>query len=252
MEDEVGRILFERDNRMVKLTEAGFLFRDYAKTMLDNWQILKDKLMDEHSTLSGEISIYCSVTASLSILPDILGAFRSSYPEIHIRLQTGDASIAIQKVAQGETDIAVAALPESLPNNLDFRILTDTALVFIAPKIPWEFSGMREKPIQWDKIPMILSEHGLTRKKVDAWFRKKKMQPNIYAQVSGHEAILSMVSLGCGVGAVPKLVVDKSPLKNNVIILDIEPKISPYAVGICVQRRKLKSRLVQAFWGIVP
>ena len=74
-----------------------------------------------------------------------------------------------------------------------------------------------------------------------------KIQPNIYAQVSGHEAILSTVSPGCGIGVVPKLVFDKSPLKKNVRILDVEPEISLYAVGICIQKRKLKSRLVRAF-----
>ena len=47
---------------------------------------------------------------------------------------------------------------------------------------------------------MIVSEHGLARKRIDAWIKKKRIQPNIYAQVAGNEVILSMVGLGCGIG----------------------------------------------------
>ena len=42
------------------------------------------------------------------------------------------------------------------------------------------------------------------------------MQPTIYAQVAGNEAIVSMVSLGFGVGVVPKIVLDNSPLADRV------------------------------------
>lgn len=248
MEQEVGQRLFERDNRMVRLTEAGSLFRDYARDVLEKWQALMDTLSDEGSTLRGEISIYCSVTASLSILPDLLDTFRKSYPKIHIRLQTGDAAMAIQKVVEGEIDIAVTPLPDTLPKTLQFKILTEASLVFIAPKISWEFSGSLKDSIPWNEIPMILSEHGLARKRIDAWFRKKGIKPKIYAHVSGNEAILSMVSLGCGVGIVPRLVIENSPIQNKVALLDIQPELTPYSVGICVQKRRIQSPLVRAFW----
>jgi LysR family positive regulator for ilvC len=250
MEDEVGQKLFERNNRKVLLTEAGLLFRDYARSVLAGWQTLMNKLMDDKSVLKGEISIYCSVTASLSVLPGLLKAFRTSYPDVHIRLQTGDAAVAIRKVLDGETDIAVSALPEKIPGVLNFKILTETSLVFIAPKIPWAFSHALKENIVWKDIPMILSERGLARKKIDAWFKKQRIQPNIYAQVSGNEAIMSMVRLGCGIGIVPKLVVEKSPLKNSVLILALDSLLDPYTVGICVQKRKMNSPLIRAFWEI--
>jgi len=251
MEDEVGHILFERDNRTVRLTEAGRQVRNYARSVLDGWQSLLDQLMDKKKgALTGEISIYCSVTASLSVLPGLLTAFRASYPEVHIRLQTGDAAVAIQKVLDGNCDVAVSALPEKVPGALKFKILTETSLVFIEPKIPWAFSQALKKDIVWKDIPIILSERGLARRKIDAWFRKQRIQPNIYAQVSGNEAILSMVSLGCGIGIVPKLVVEKSPLKNSVSILPRAPRLDAYAVGICIQKRKMNAPLVRAFWEI--
>ncbi len=251
IESEVGRRLFERDTRSVKLTAAGLLFRAYAKEALAKWQDFQESLAEEpNAALTGEVSIYCSVTASLSILPDLLSAFKAAHPQVHIRLQTGDAAAAIKKVVEGEVDLAVAALPDRRPNNLEFKALARVSPAFISPGIPWEYAALLKNPIPWAKIPIILSQRGLARQRIDAWFRRKKIRPNIYAQVAGHEAILTMVSLGCGVGIAPSLVVENSPIQNRINLMDVKPALEPYAVGICAHKRKMKSRLVRAFWNL--
>jgi LysR family positive regulator for ilvC len=56
------------------------------------------------------------------------------------------------------------------------------------------------------------------------------------------------VSLGCGVGIVPRLVADHSPLKSSLSILDPEPKLQVFRVGVCTEKKKLKSPVVKAFW----
>ena len=97
---------------------------------------------------------------------------------------------------------------------------------------------------------MVLSATGLSRERTDAWFRAKAIRPNVYAEVSGHEAVLSMVRLGCGVGIVPKIVLDRFALKSEVRVLRVEPSLAPYTIGLCAQRRRLQSPPVKAFWEI--
>ena len=98
---------------------------------------------------------------------------------------------------------------------------------------------------------MILAEQALSRRRVDTWFRHKGIRPNVYAEVAGHEAILSMVRLGCGVGVVPELVMETSPFRDEVRVLDVSPELAPYEVGLCLHRRRLNSPIVRAFWDIV-
>ena len=253
LEAQVGQQLFERDNRKVTLTPSGALFREYAKSELEEWHHLMEALTDADQELKGEISIYCSVTASLSILPDLLGTFKATHPQVHIRLQTGDAAVAVKQVVEGEVDFAVAALPDHIPSTLDFNIFTHVSLDFIAPNTLWEYSDRVDdlkNGIVWEKIPMILGLQGIARKRADAWFRDKGIKPNIYALVSGNEAIISMVALGCGVGIVPGLVIENSPVRHRVRPMQVSPTPAPYPVGICVQKRRLASRLIQAFWEI--
>jgi len=95
---------------------------------------------------------------------------------------------------------------------------------------------------------MILSEEGLIRKRVDDWFQQRHIKPNIYAQVAGNEAIVSMVSLGFGVGVVPQIVLDNSPLMNKVSIAKQQPQLATIEVGLCAQKKQLQNPIVKALW----
>lgn len=248
LEDEVGQKLFERDNRMVTLTPAGVRFAEYASQVGDLWKELKEEILEERSVLKGELSLYCSVTACYSILPEILTIFRRKYPEIHIKLKTGDASAAVSIVQEGKADIAVAAKPDRLASSIAFKEISETPLIFIVPGGEWAYSGVSPEELPWDSIPMILPERELARRRVDLWFRNHDIRPNVYAQVSGNEAILAMVSLGFGAGVIPELVFEKRPFEVDVSPIKVTPPLQPYSVGICVQQRRLSSPLIKAFW----
>ena len=114
--------------------------------------------------LSGEIRIYCSVTACYTVLPSILSRFREACPGIHIKLQTGVAADAVETVSSGDADLAVVARPDKLAAGLLFHELTTTPLVFVAPRQEWHYSRrLAADPVVWSDIPMILPERGLMR-----------------------------------------------------------------------------------------
>lgn len=251
LEASVGTPLFIRDNRHVELTPEGRVFLDYAREALGQWDTLRNSLQSGAQALQGEISVYCSVTASYSFLYDLLRQFRGQHPGIEIKLHTGDPAVAVQRILHGEEDLAIAARPDNLPQGLAFRSIGLSPLVFIAPIDTTSLPALQESDldrVDWSRVPMILSELGLSRSRLDEWFRNRAIKPNIYAQVSGNEAIVSMVSLGLGVGVVPKIVLDNSPLADRVQILPVTPRLAAYDVGVTVLNRKLRNPLIQAFW----
>lgn len=246
LEEELGAGLFERNNRSVSLTRAGTQFLDYARDALRDWESVRNRLMSESGEVYGEASLYCSVTASYSFLFDILARVRQRHPRIEIKLHTGDPEDAIGRVLAGTEDIAIAARPRNLHAGLAFRTIDVSPLVFIAAE-GFDAPATAD-PGAWSDCPMILNERGLARERVDRWFRGLGARPSIYAQVAGNEAIVSMVSLGFGIGVVPRIVLENSPLAARVSILDIEPELAPYEVGLVTLEKKLSSPLISAFW----
>ena len=97
---------------------------------------------------------------------------------------------------------------------------------------------------------MIVPEAGLARERIDAWFRSCRVRPVIHAQVSGNEAIPSMVALGFGVGVVPLMVLRASPLRDGVRVLDVTPELAPFRIGLCCRRQAMENPLVDSLWSL--
>ena len=242
IEDDLGVSLFVRDNRSVILTQEGEQFLGFAKEVIQQWETYQESLIAQADQLRGQLSIYCSVTASYSFLYEILTEFRVKHPGIAIKLHTGDPAQSIERILAGDEDIAIAAKPDKLPAGVSFKPINSSPLIFITANTEdWQGKS-------WDEIPVIIPEEGLARERLNNWFASLGIKPNIYAEVKGNEAIVSMVSLGFGVGVAPQIVVDNSPLANKVKRFDPQPDLGPYDTGICVMEKRLKSPIVNAFW----
>ena len=249
LEDEIGTPLLHRDNRSVVLTQAGEKFLSFAEQQLEQWQLLKFSLNQQQAELKGKLHIYCSVTAAYSHLPPLLDRFRYQHPLVEIMLTTGDAADAYEQVQQQSVDLAIAAKPDHLSNSWYFYHLAQVPLAIIAPTMACSVQQqLQNEVIDWSTIPIILPEHGPARKRFEQWYRKKQQgKANIYATVSGHEALVSMVAVGCGVGIAPQVVIDNSPVKDRVQYLENVGDIAPFDLGICCLKNKQDQPLISAF-----
>lgn len=248
LEEQVEQPLFLRDNRTVSLSAAGEQFRIYARQALQDWQSFHAAIKVEQA-VAGTLSIYASITAVYSLLPDLLESYRRAYPEVQLELLTGTAEQAVGQVQTGEIDLAVAALPDRNRSQIEFLPITTTPLVFIAPQQPEDSIAVTsEGQLDLSRAPLVLPQAGLSRRRLDKWLKSNRITPNISSEVSGNEAIIPMVRLGCGIGIVPQLVLERSPFRDEVQILENTPRLDPYVVGLCSTRRNLQRSSVQAFW----
>lgn len=255
LEDTLGQPLFLRDNRSVQLTNAGEHLKAFAQQTLLQYQQLKHTLAQHGPSLSGELRLFCSVTAAYSHLPPILDRFRAQHPLVEIKLTTGDAADAVDKVQSNDADLGIAGRPETLPTRVAFTQISEIPLVLIAPALPCTVRSLAFDAVpDWANIPFILPEHGPSRKSIELWFRRQRItHPLIYATVGGHEAIVSMVALGCGIALIPRVVVDNSPepVRNRISQLENVSMIEPLELGVCVQKKRLSEPLIDAFWRLL-
>ncbi|MGR6980207.1 HTH-type transcriptional activator IlvY [Testudinibacter sp. P27/CKL/0425] len=253
MEAELKQPLFLRDNRQVSLTEAGNTFLQYALSAWQRWQQVKAQLQPNQQELSGELKLFCSVTAAYSHLPPILEAFRRHYPKVEIKLTTGDPANAIEQVRSQQADLALVGKPLKLSDNMDFHFIDHIELSLIAPRVACPSTRLlQQQPIDWEQIPFILPVAGPVRERIDLWFKQMNIKnPQIYASVSGHEGIVPMVALGCGVALLPNVVIKNSPMSGQVSHLELPISGKAFELGVCVQKKRLQQPLISAFWGIL-
>jgi LysR family positive regulator for ilvC len=247
LEHELGRTLFERDRRSVHLTADGVRLRAFARDVLAGWERLSSSWQVAADEVAGTLSIFCTVTASQSVLPEILHRYRSEFPNVQLRIETGYAAEALTALAAGRVDVSVAAVEERVPRDLVAHRVATTALVpvtssTVAARLPAKVSP------QWSRVPWVLPAEGLARTLVDQWFRRLRVRPLVAAEAVGHEAVLALVALGCGVGLVPKLVADKAPASADLRVVKVAPALPSFDIAVCTLPESFDRAPVAALW----
>lgn len=243
LEDECGATLFIRDNRSVKLTAIGKQVLNFCDQFINEWRALQQNINEQNDALHGELSIFCSVTASISHLPRLLDGFKTQYPQVEIKLFTGDPAEAEHRVLTQKADLAIAIHQPEFPKELVFQELDRIPLVLI---LPANDNHHNWQEIDWQKTPVVLPEAGPSKHIVHQWFKRQNIQPDVYANVAGNEAIVSMVALGCGIGIVPKIVIENSVIGNKIKVLEI-PDIEPYLLGLTCLSKRSEEAAIKAF-----
>ncbi|GLR71385.1 HTH-type transcriptional activator IlvY [Agaribacter marinus] len=242
LEEEFNTTLFIRNNRKVALTKAGQTLLAFTDNFLSDYTSLVQTLNKDENVLKGELSLFCSVTASQSYLPAMLDRLREQHPQVDIKLDTGDHALAVEQVASRQVDISIAIHTPDFPSNVYFQQIDTVPLTLIVPKqMPIDRVGN----IRWQNIKVIMPARGPSKRIVHHWFAEQNIRPNVYAQVSGNEAIVSMVSLGLGVGFVPRIVLENSAVQHKVKSLAVN-EIEAYRLGLCYLKERSNEPLIHS------
>jgi LysR family positive regulator for ilvC len=57
-----------------------------------------------------------------------------------------------------------------------------------------------------------------------------------------------MVALGMGIGLVPEIVIQHSPLQGKIAVIEAAPELQAFQIGLCAQKRRLAMPAIKAFW----
>ncbi|MFD7158280.1 LysR substrate-binding domain-containing protein [Kribbella sp. NPDC059898] len=126
---------------------------------------------------------------------------------------------------------------------------TDPAGTPLAPTGPAGSTGPVGTPSDPSlEVPYVVPARGLVREAAFRWFRRMGVKPTIAAEPDGHEALLALVALGCGVGVVPRLVLESSAVRDQ--LEELPADLEPLTIGLCARRADLHRPLVAALWAL--
>ncbi len=237
VEASVGRNLFVREGRSVRLlTDAGVVI-DPLRQLVDDWDRI---ITTARSTERKELVVYCTVTASQLIAPPLFEQFRQARPDVRVDLRTGSASGALPGVIEGNVDVAIAPLPDSLPRGLVAVSLQRTPFVAVAVR---EIRTLNDQTL-------LLSRQGLLRELSERWVRKHLGTEVPVREAETNEEVLALAAMGSGVAIIPKLVVSASPLKGRVHQLTVPAPLPIITVGLVAKRQAIQTDPLADLWAL--
>ncbi len=238
LETEAGVPLLERNNREVMLTDEGKEFAAFAKKCLSEKNSILENFSQKTDEVRGTLHVYASVTACYTIMPPFIKQLKEKYPLIQLNIETGDPAFALHNVKDGSAELAVAAIPESRIDNIDFIPVRTSPLVFAANSTgPYvEVSGSPQDIVS--SVPLILPKAGLARTRFDVWVKSRNVKPVIAAESEGNEAVMALAALGIGIGLVPQIVLENGPYREGFVCHSAGNALGYYNIGF-IQKKQV-------------
>ncbi|HSE38490.1 MAG TPA: LysR family transcriptional regulator [Blastocatellia bacterium] len=205
LEEEVGAPLFLRVNKKLYLTEAGRALLGHAETIIRAHDDAKADLAAIGGPSRGRLHLGVASTAiTAHPLPEILSEIKRKYALLDLSVVAGTSEMIIEQILAGSIDVGLVSLPVEASDVLTETLRSDRLVAAMSP----QHKLARSRVITGEELAaeqLILGEKGgNTRRLIDLFFEKNKLEPKIVMELQRTEAIIKMVELGFGVTILPR------------------------------------------------
>jgi LysR family transcriptional regulator, benzoate and cis,cis-muconate-responsive activator of ben and cat genes len=250
LEDEIGLPLLKRCGKSVRLTEAGRLFLDEARAILERTdEALRNvRALDEHQHI--DLHVGYSSWGIDRLFHIILNAFSCAMPDVHVRLHDRRVEDNVDALLTGKLELAfifVAPKPGALRGIRFLELSREHIRLAVAPMHP--FTQRRavsiEEAVRQPFIVLEPEQFPDYRFFVDAVFSSIKNKPTIVEEHDSIASLISAVEGGRGVG----LAGDRFGyvFGHRVKILPLTPDPKLVSIGLAARKGTL-SPAAETFW----
>ena len=200
LEEHLGRRLFRREGRSIRLSADGQTLLSYADRLLR----LADEAVSEMRTGKprGVFKLGSLESTAGSRLAPILSRYHALYPDVVVELATGTAGALVTRVMNFELEAAFVSEPFTAPG-LEARPVFDERLVLVTSKAIQKVSG----PTDIKRSTLIAFAQGCSyRRRVEEWLGAANVMPERVMEFASYQAIIACVAAGSGFAVVPKSV----------------------------------------------
>jgi len=203
LEAELGEPLFLRVGRHVRMTPAAESLVQLGQRVFQDVRETVGAITDHTQTLRGRLRLSGGMTVCLYVFPPLLKHLRRVHPELEIRLTVATAGRSLEEIRSGRLDAGFLTLPVEESDLVTVPVMREELLLVTMPSHPLA----RKKRIMPEDVsphPIVQFEPGsATRKVIDAFFLREKIDPTVVMETENVEIIKAMVKTGIGISIVP-------------------------------------------------
>ncbi|HXY79194.1 MAG TPA: LysR family transcriptional regulator [Candidatus Bathyarchaeia archaeon] len=235
LEDELGVKLFDRTKHHVRLTEFGrAVLAEAQRTLVQAGRVaVAARRAAEGQT--GSLTVAFSSSMPHTVLPRVLRAFRSRFPDVNLSLHERSTEEQIELLRSGRVDVGFLRLPVDDPSGrLVVKPILVERLILALPK------GHRLTKRRAISVKSLANEPFVSlprhaapglHDQIEAMCRRAGFRPIVSQEAQQIQAIIGLVSAGLGVAIVPASI--QSLHREQVVYRPIQgpPAITRTAVA---------------------
>lgn len=246
LESLLGFAVFDRVGRSVVLTEQGRLLLPRARKVVRAVEEVADGIADAIDAGVGRLTVGAIPTMSPYLLPRVLSALRSEYPECEIVVVEDLTESLLDRLDDHTIEAAVLSPPIAHPR-IECDTLGQEHMVVIAP------DRADVEPIGEVTLPQLrsfrrisLSNMHCLGDQIESFCTKRDLTRQISCNATQLDTVFELVRLGLGVSLVPSMAISKHRT-DGVSVLKLSRGTPKRGIGLATRTGRSKSILADRF-----
>lgn len=248
LEEHFHQKLIERSPHGISATEAGELFYQGCREILERYQSLERNLLDMGATLTGTIRVATIYTVGLHDLPPYVKRFIQAYPQARIHVEYSRTNKIYEAVRQNMVDIGIVAYPQegrylgviNLPSDELVVIANTTHPLAEAP------GAISLKALQGNSF-VAFDPDIPTRRAIDRILHEFNVNVDVVQEFDNVETVKRSVEADVGISIVPRRTVQNELKARSLVALSITDLTAERPVGVIFKQGKTFSNTLQKF-----
>ena len=250
LEQELDCHLFERiGKRKLRLTSAGERFYEFAETILESYDCLKEDLSELQGLHKGRLRIAAPFTTLYHLVPETLKEYIIQFPYVELTILDRSQQVVIQLARNGDIDLGFT-LESEVPKDLTLLRWKKVETVLMVPVGHPLAKSKRVTFREIAKYPLILPPMDLRftcRKILEERFQKLGLDYQIVMESSNVELTSLYVEMGLGI-SFATVVRDLPALeKRNLAFVPMTTLLKPDFIAVVMRRDKVLTAYKSAF-----
>lgn len=255
IESEVGISLFERTNSNVKATDAGKVYIETGRKILDLEHQMTNRLDDIKNFKGGSVTVGTSPFRSVTLMPSVLASFKKEYSAMYVTVREMATQELLDCAERGEFDLCVTPLPVN-EDIFDYQVLWEEEFLLAVKKNSDLdlFLSSNATYAKESKHPTIdinllsgkdfvmLTENQIMQKTLRSLSLKYNLELHSAAIVKSIEAQIEMVNHGIGAALVPDGVQKPGRINNNLSYYSFVQKLPNRKLAVIYNKNKYLSK----------
>jgi LysR family hydrogen peroxide-inducible transcriptional activator len=250
LESELNLEIFDRSKHPIKTTDQGEAFMAIAKKIL-YYKSEIQALSQQDIPLAGELRIGIIPTVANTLLPIILPAITSNFPELKLKITEITTDEILQQLLMDKLDLGILATPL---DNDDF----DETILYYEPMMIYGIADQQKGYVSSedvkDKRIWLLEEGHCFRNQVMTIceIREKELyDTNLEFEGSSFETLLNLTDTFGGYTLIPELYYMELSKEKQARTKYFQPPVPVREISIVSYRPAVKANAVSYLKGLI-
>lgn len=212
IEKEMGAPLFDRNQHPIALTDAGRIYVEGARQVLQKSLEIKNRIADLQAGRGGGISLGIPSERAGYMLPPIINQFREKYPDSAFSIREAGTSQLLELLKNNKVDFIICPpADEKIPVDMVTERIYQESVQLIASPTAFSEEMFLDKAKRLVDLKAIMTVPFIGVKKthsihfkVEDIFRSYGVEPHLLMEVESSSTAAQLAACGLGFTIVPR------------------------------------------------